>query len=104
MSAYDVVILVSGIAGLSAALAAHDAGLKPLLLEKSDLLGGGTTNSYGLVWVGENHIQLEAGLKDSRDDIVRYLRFLGGGEANEERMITFIDRSPAVLKRFADWG
>ena len=66
-SNYDVVILGSGIAGLSAALAAHEAGLKPLLLEKSDLLGGGTTNSYGLIWVGENHIQLQAGLKDSRE-------------------------------------
>jgi 3-oxosteroid 1-dehydrogenase len=103
-SNYDVVILGSGIAGLSAALAAHEAGLKPLLLEKSDLLGGGTTNSYGLIWVGENHIQLKAGLKDSRSDIISYMRFLGGGEHNEERLITFVDQSPAVLKRFADWG
>jgi 3-oxosteroid 1-dehydrogenase len=103
-SNYDVVILGSGIAGLSAALAAHEAGLKPLLLEKSDLLGGGTTNSYGLIWVGENHIQLDAGLKDNRSDIISYMRFLGGGEHNEERLVTFVERSPAVLKRFADWG
>jgi 3-oxosteroid 1-dehydrogenase len=104
MSTHDVVVLGSGIAGLSAALAAHEAGLKPLLLEKSNLLGGGTTNSYGLIWVGENHLQLQSGLKDSRDDIVKYMRFLGGGELNEERMTTFVDQSPAVLKRFADWG
>jgi 3-oxosteroid 1-dehydrogenase len=103
-NAYDVVVLGSGIAGLSATLAAHEAGLKPLLLEKSDLLGGGTTNSYGLIWVGENHIQRQAGLKDSREDIVNYMRFLGGGELNEERMTTFVDQSPAILKRFADWG
>jgi 3-oxosteroid 1-dehydrogenase len=103
-STYDVVVLGSGIAGLSAALAAHEAGLKPLLLEKSNLLGGCTTNSYGLIWVGENHLQLQSGLKDSRDDIITYMRFLGGGELNEERMTTFVDRSPAVLKRFADWG
>ena len=104
MSDYDVVVLGSGIAGLSATLAAHEAGLKPLLLEKFDLLGGGTTNSYGLIWVGENHLQLQSGLEDSRDDIVKYMRFLGGGELNEERMTTFVDQSPAVLKRFADWG
>lgn len=104
MSNYDIVILGSGIAGLSAALASYEGGLKPLLLEKSDLLGGGTTNSYGLIWVGENHIQLDAGLKDNRSDIISYMRFLGGGEHNEERLITFVERSPAVLKRFADWG
>src|ERR1700685_1323854 len=104
MDSHDVVVLWSGIAGLSAALAAHQSGLKPLLLEKADLLGGGTTNSYGLVWVGGNHLQLQSGLKDSRNDIISYLRFLGGGELNEERMATFVDQSPGVLKCFADWG
>jgi 3-oxosteroid 1-dehydrogenase len=57
-----------------------------------------------LVWVGENYLQREAGLKDSRDDILRYMRYLGGGEHNEERLTTFVDRSPAILKCFADWG
>jgi 3-oxosteroid 1-dehydrogenase len=103
-SSYDVVILGSGIAGLSAALAAHEAGLKPLLLEKSDLLGGCTTNSYGLIWVGRNHLQIQSGLQDRRQDIVEYMSFLGGGEFNEGRMMTFVDRSPAILKQFADWG
>jgi 3-oxosteroid 1-dehydrogenase len=103
-SSYDVVVLGSGIAGLSAALAAHEAGLKPLLLEKSDLLGGCTTNSYGLIWVGRNHLQIQSGLQDRRQDIVEYMSFLGGGEFNEGRMMTFVDRSPAILKQFADWG
>jgi len=104
MDSHDVVILGSGIAGLSAALAAHEAGLKPLLLEKADLLGGCTTNSYGLIWVGGNYLQLESGLRDSREDIVSYMRFLGGGEINEKRMATFVDQSPVILKHFADWG
>jgi 3-oxosteroid 1-dehydrogenase len=103
-SSYDVVVLGSGIAGLSAALAAHEAGLKPLLLEKSDLLGGCTTNSYGLVWVGRNHLQIQFGLRDRSEDIIAYMRFLGGGELNEDRMRTFVDRSPEILKQFSDWG
>ena len=101
---YDVVVLGSGIAGLSATLAAHEAGLKPLLLEKADLLGGCTTNSYGLVWVGGNYLQLQTGQMDNRDDIVDYLRFLGGGEINEERLNTFVDELPAIIQQFADWG
>ena len=31
---FDVIVLGSGIAGLAAALAAHEHGLRPLLLEK----------------------------------------------------------------------
>ena len=47
-SSYDVVILGSGIAGLAGALAAHELGLKPVVLEKAAALGGGTVHSYGL--------------------------------------------------------
>jgi 3-oxosteroid 1-dehydrogenase len=101
---YDVIILGSGVAGLSAALAAVEARLSPLVLEKSELLGGGTTNSAGLVWVGDNDLQREAGYFDRRDDILSYMRFLGGGEIAEERMLTFIDRSPGVLRFFSGCG
>ena len=44
-SSYDVVILGSGIAGLAGALAAHELGLKPVVLEKAAALGGGTVHS-----------------------------------------------------------
>jgi 3-oxosteroid 1-dehydrogenase len=60
-SAWDVVILGSGIAGLSAALAAHELGLRPIVLEKARTLGGGTIHSYGLIWVGLNHLAEAAG-------------------------------------------
>ena len=61
---YDVVVLGSGIAGLAGALAAHELGLKPVVLEKASLLGGGTVNSYGLIWVGQNHLAEAAGHDD----------------------------------------
>ena len=44
-SSYDVVILGSGIAGLAGALAAHELGLQPAVLEKAAALGGGTVHS-----------------------------------------------------------
>lgn len=100
----DVVVLGSGVAGLSAALAAREAGLDCVLLEKSELLGGCTTNSYGLVWVGGNHLQRNLGLQDRREDILDYLRYLGSDELNEARLTTFVDRSPEVLRQFSDWG
>ena len=67
---YDLVILGSGIAGLAAALAAHALGLQPVVLEKAATLGGGTVHSYGLIWVGQNHLAQAAGHGDTRDDVL----------------------------------
>jgi ribulose 1,5-bisphosphate synthetase/thiazole synthase len=44
---WDVAILGSGIAGLAAALAAYEFGLRPVVLEKAGTLGGSTVSSYG---------------------------------------------------------
>jgi 3-oxosteroid 1-dehydrogenase len=102
--AYDVVVLGSGIAGLSGALAAHELGLKAIVLEKASKLGGGTTNSYGLIWVGQNHLAQAAGYDDSRDDVIAYMRFLSGGFLDETRMQTFVDRSHEAIRFFEGCG
>src|SRR5438094_321277 len=101
---YDVVVLGSGIAGLAGALAAHELGLKPVVLEKASLLGGGTVNSYGLIWVGQNHLAKSAGHADARDEVIAYMRFLGGGSLDEARMAAFVDHSPEALKFFESCG
>jgi 3-oxosteroid 1-dehydrogenase len=101
---YDVVILGSGIAGLATALAAHELGLQSVVLEKAAQLGGGTVHSYGLVWVGQNHLARDAGIADSHDEVLAYLRFLGGGAVDEARLAAFVARSPEAVKFFADCG
>ena len=101
---WDVVILGSGIAGLAGALAAHELGLRPVVLEKASTLGGGTVNSYGLIWVGQNHLAQTAGYSDTRDEVIAYLRFLGGGSLDDDRMSAFVDRSPEALKFFEKCG
>src|SRR5713226_1108913 len=102
--AWDVVVLGSGIAGLAAALAAREQGLRPVVFEKATTLGGGTINSYGLIWVGRNHLAAAEGYRETRDETVAYLRFLGGGQLDDERLSAFVDRSPEALKFFADCG
>jgi len=101
---FDVVILGSGIAGLAAALAAHDHGLRAALVEKTAVLGGTSSDSYGLIWAGANHLLLAAGQQDAREDIVAYMTFLGGGELDEQRMRTLVDRSPEALLFFEKCG
>src|SRR5882762_3829061 len=101
---HDVVVLGSGIAGLAAALAAHEAGLRAVVLEKADKLGGTSSESYGLIWIGDNHLMRAASETDRRDDIVAYMTFLGGGELDEERMTALVDQSPGVLEFFQSCG
>lgn len=101
---HDVVILGSGIAGLAAALAAHQLGPRPIVLEKASLLGGGTVHSYGLIWIGQNHLARAAGHEDTRDDVARYLRFLGGGQVDEDRLAAFVDHAPESLRFFEQCG
>jgi 3-oxosteroid 1-dehydrogenase len=101
---FDVIVLGTGMAGLAAALAAHEAGLDVLVLEKADKVGGGTTNSYGLIWVGNNHIAKAAGLDDSREEVSVYMRFVAGGEEFDECMNAYIDGSPQALRFFESCG
>jgi succinate dehydrogenase/fumarate reductase flavoprotein subunit len=103
-SAYDVIVLGSGIAGLAAALTAHERGLSALLIEKADLLGGTTSDSYGLVWIGDNPVMRQAGLDDSRSEIAGYMDFLGGGELSEPRMTMLVEQGPATLACCMRWG
>jgi 3-oxosteroid 1-dehydrogenase len=101
---YDVVILGSGIAGLAGALAADALGLQPIVLEKAPKLGGGTVHSYGLIWVGQNHLADAAGYNDTQAEVLAYMRFLGGGNIDDARLTTFVDRSPDALKFFEKCG
>ncbi|MEN3258339.1 FAD-dependent oxidoreductase [Sodalis endosymbiont of Spalangia cameroni] len=60
----DVLVVGSGGAALSAALAAAVAGLKVLIVEKAATVGGTTAMSGGAVWVPANHHALAQGVQD----------------------------------------
>jgi 3-oxosteroid 1-dehydrogenase len=101
---WDVIIVGSGISGLAAALAAHEQGMRPLVIESAAHLGGGTSLSYGLIWIAQNHLAEASGYHDDRAEVLRYLHFLGGGAEDEERLLTFVTRGPEALAFFAGCG
>ncbi|WP_176562051.1 FAD-dependent oxidoreductase [Mycolicibacterium palauense] len=101
---YDVVIIGSGIAGTSAALAAHAEGLSAVILEKGAKAGGGTTYSYGGLWLGCTHLQREAGLEDDLDDVIAYMRHLGGGYEVPAQQQVYIEQGPVALEYFHRLG
>lgn len=92
----DLVVVGSG-TGLMAAITAAEAGLRVLVLEKSDHLGGSTALSGGGIWVPGNSVLADA---DARDDTARaltYLDALVGDSAPRERRVSFVAHGPAAI-------
>lgn len=98
----DFVAIGSGIGGLSAAIAAHDQGLKALVLERSDQVGGVTALSQGQVWIAGNHLAGELGIEDSADSGFRYLQRLSMGYGEDEAILNFTVHAREALKYFED--
>jgi len=101
---FDVVVVGSGMAGLSAALAAADHGLSAVILEKADKAGGGSSWSNGGIWIGNNPIARREGIKDSREETLSYLKFLGAGHEVEDNSVAYVDGSCAALEYFTALG
>ncbi|MFN2645799.1 MAG: FAD-dependent oxidoreductase [Burkholderiales bacterium] len=104
MSSCDVLVVGAGVAGLSTALASAKLGLATRLYEKAAKLGGGSSLAYGGLWCGCNHIAAKLGYQDSPEDTLRYMRFLAGDQADEERLLSFAARGPEALRFFEDCG
>jgi len=98
MSEFDVIILGCGAAGMTAALAAHEAGAKVALVEKFDRIGGTAAISGGVIWVPNNPRQQAAGMADSREDALAYFRALDHGDLVDDTLEAFVDQGPSALE------
>ncbi len=94
----DFIAVGSGIGGLTGAIAAHDIGLKTVILEKAPKLGGISALSGGEIWVPNNHVMKRQGMKDTRDEAKQYLDFLSGGFAEPELAEIFLNTAPVVCE------
>ena len=99
----DVVVVGSGGAALVAATLAHDGGAEVLVLEKADMLGGTTAVSGGVIWLPGNHVMEQAGVSDSREDALAYIRRMTmGSEPDPELIEIFVDTAPEMLRYLED--
>ncbi|NTU89105.1 MAG: FAD-dependent oxidoreductase [Actinobacteria bacterium] len=69
----DVLVVGSGAAAFSAAIAAKQQGAEVIMLEKAPLIGGTTLRSGGGYWIPDNRFQRELGIADEKDDAIRYM-------------------------------
>lgn len=93
----DVIVLGSGAAGITAALAAHESGADVRLIERFDRVGGTAAVSGGVIWTADNPRQRAAGLSDSREEALAYFRSLDHGDLRDETLEAFVDAAPQAL-------
>lgn len=98
----DVIILGTGGAALSAAVAASENGANVLVLEKTHQIGGTTAYSGGVPWIPMNHYMEEAGFKDNREDAIAFIKRLALGRADDQMIETFVDKGHEIFQFLHD--
>jgi 3-oxosteroid 1-dehydrogenase len=78
----DLVAVGSGLGAVSAAIAAHDLGLRAVILDKAPKLGGVCAYGGGEVFVPNNHKMQALGVADSDEAGRAYFEFIAGGYAD----------------------
>ena len=95
---YDVIVVGSGAGGMTAALTAQSQGLSAVVLEKSDQYGGTTAVSGGGIWIPCNDQMGAAGLTDSPEEALTYLKHLTEGEVPEPRLAAYVEHAVKMVR------
>src|SRR3954447_21902778 len=101
MGDYDVIVLGTGAAGLTAAVTAAELGAKVGLFEKGATLGGTTVYSGGMIWITLNqHAPPEKG--DTRANALDDLKALSNDTISDEMAETYIGVGPEMVRCLND--
>jgi 3-oxosteroid 1-dehydrogenase len=104
---HDIVIIGSGAAGVTAAIAAARRGLKPVIFEKAPVWGGTTALSGGGLWIPDNAFQRAAGVGDNIEDALAYMEEILEGENDRptrERQRAFLEQGPHLVDMLTNAG
>src|SRR4051794_5259336 len=93
---YDVIVVGSG-GGLIGAYAAAVRGLRTLVIEKTEYLGGTTSYSGAGMWLPGNAAEERAGVEDSPDAARPYLDAIVGDGAPAALREAFLQAGPAMI-------
>lgn len=98
----DVLVVGSGAGAMTAALRAHDAGGRTLVIEKTDRYGGASAMSSCVLWIPNNDLMAEAGVPDSPEEAFDYLTGTIDGRVPEDRLRAYLDAGPRALRYLMD--
>jgi 3-oxosteroid 1-dehydrogenase len=97
----DLVIVGSGGGSMCAALVARALGKKPLILEKTEFVGGSTSMSGGILWIPDNPLMKLAGVDDSYDRARSYLDSVvgdAGPASSPQRREAYLRTGPRMIE------
>jgi succinate dehydrogenase/fumarate reductase flavoprotein subunit len=94
---FDVVVVGSGAAGLTAAITAEKMGLKVLVIESTEYFGGTTALSAGGAWIPCNSVMKQAGFADDRKSAETYLRAVLGSYFEADKIDRFLVGAPEMV-------
>ena len=93
---FDVVVLGAGAGGMTGATVTAQHGLRTLLIEKADVVGGTAAFSSGTTWIpGNPHLGDAA--RDDASSALTYLKQLTGDQANIPLLTAFIEDGPQMV-------
>lgn len=100
---YDFVVVGSGAGSMVAALYMRSQGKRVAILEKSELVGGTTARSGGVLWIPNNPFMARDGVQDSYEAARTYLDTLTGDQpdapsATPERRHAFLTQGPKMIE------
>ena len=94
---YDLIIIGSGAAGMTTAAVAANEGLDVIVIEKTELIGGNTSFSGGMVYVPNNSAMEAAGVADDPEMALRYLDATVPTEDGRDMRKQFIEKGREAI-------
>jgi 3-oxosteroid 1-dehydrogenase len=106
---FDFIVVGSGGGSMCAALLMRTLNKSVLILEKTELVGGTTARSGGVMWIPNNRFMAEDGVEDSHEKAMAYLDATSGRSENapgasHERRAAYVTEAPRMLDFLVSQG